>query len=180
MIPSREKCLELIARYKMPPHIMAHSIMVEKVAILIALSLVKAGQKLSLEKVRAGALLHDIAKDICLKSGCDHAAEGERICRKHDVDEIAEIVGEHIRLKNYAGGEQIDEKEIVYYADKRVNHQTVVSLEERLKYLLSRYAKDEDKLGQAIKENFDLCKKVEKKLFAKLDYTPDQVAGMIK
>ena len=180
MVPSREKCFELMARYKVPSHIIAHSTMVEKVANLLALSLEKAGEKISLEKVSAGALLHDIAKEICFKSGRDHAEEGERICRKHGLNEIAEIVREHIRLKNYTPGKRISEKEIVYYADKRVNHEAVVSLEERLRYLLCRYAKDEDRLAGAIKENFDLCKKVEKELFAKLDYASDQVAGMIE
>ena len=48
------------------------------------------------------------------------------------MDEIADIVGEHVTLKSYDPVGFITEQEIVYYADKRVNHAAVVSLEERL------------------------------------------------
>jgi len=36
---------------------------------------------------------------------------------------------------------EVNEKEIIYYSDKRVNHNEVVTLEKRLEYLIDRYTK---------------------------------------
>jgi hypothetical protein len=68
------------------------------------------------------------------------------------------------------------EVEIVYYADKRVNHDIIVSLEERMNYLFKRYAKKDSKLEELIRANFKLCKDVEDKLFAFLPFNPEEVA----
>lgn len=68
---------------------------------------------------------------------------------------------------------------IVYYADKRVNHDIVVSLEERLKYLLLRYGRDQHHLHARIRRNLDMAKEVEKKLFAKLSFPPEEIGNMI-
>jgi uncharacterized protein len=180
MIPSADACFELMDRYGMLDHIKDHSIMVEKVASLIARSLVEAGENLSLQKVTAGALLHDIAKTLCLGTGQDHAAKGEEICLQNRLDEIADIVGQHVHLRDYRRSTPIVEKEIVYYADKRVNDDQVVSLEERLNYLLAHYGRNQRDLHRLIRENFELCRALEKKLFAKLEFTPDALPDMIE
>jgi hypothetical protein len=70
------------------------------------------------------------------------------------------------------------EKEIVFYADKRVNHDKIVSLTERLDYLIERYGGNQKGLEDAIRMNFDLCKAVEKKLFTRLDFGPESLASL--
>ena len=179
MIPSAAKCLELMEEYEMMEHIRAHSIMVEKVARIIARGLQGAGLELSIEKVTAGALMHDISKTHCLAHGGDHAALGRQVCLENRFHEIADIVGEHVRLKAYHEKHPIQEKEIVYYADKRVNHDQTVSLEDRLRYLLVRYGNREAHLCRLIEENFDLCRRVEKKIFIPLIFKPEDVAEMV-
>ena len=176
MIPTVEECRRFMEQYGMLNNIKAHSLMVERVAHIISLGLLDAGVDLSIEKVTAGALLHDIGKTLCLGTTEDHAAEGRTICLRNHLDEIADIVGEHVRLKDYKLSGSIREREIVYYADKRVNHDTVVSLEERLNYLLKSYGKDQEPLCRRIKKNFSLCKMVEKKLFVKLSFRPAELA----
>ena len=166
-------------RYGMLDNIKAHSFVVEKVASTIARGNIDAGLNISLEKVIAGSLMHDIGKTLCLDSKDDHAAKGKEICIQNNFNEIAEIVGEHIRLNRYDPKDTIRVKEIVYYADKRVNHDKIVSLEDRLEYLLIRYAKDSKRLARLIKINFNECRKVEKKLFAKLNFRPHELADMI-
>ncbi|MEE9610679.1 MAG: HD domain-containing protein [Desulfatiglandales bacterium] len=180
MIPSVEECFKFMEKYRMLGNIKAHSIMVEKVAHMIARGLRDAGVDVSLEKITAGALMHDIGKTPSLDTGDDHEARGREICLQNHLDEITGIVGEHVRLKNYRPDEAIKEKEIVYYADKRVNHDEVVTLEERLKYLLRRYGKNQEHVVQSIKKNFTLCEEVERKLFAKLKFKPEHLAEMIK
>lgn len=179
MIPSVEKCFEYMHQYGMLDNIKEHSIMVERVAVVITKGLKAAGVTLSTKKVRVGALMHDIGKTMCLNTTEDHAGKGVEICLKHHLHDITDIVGEHIRLKNFDPLEAISEKEIVYYADKRVNHDKVVSIEKRLEYLLERYGKGREGLDNLIKENFELCKAVEKKLFAKLSFGPDDLAELI-
>ncbi len=61
-----------------------------------------------------------------------------------------------------------------------MKHDAIVSLEERLQYLIERYGKNREHLIQLLRENFDLCGRVEKKLFAKLNFKPEDLAGMIK
>ena len=180
MIPSVKICLELMEQYEMLDNIKAHSVMVEKIASIMGRGLKDSSMDISLEKIAAGALLHDIGKSHCLNTGDDHEAKGREICLENHLDEIADIVGEHVRLKGYHLHSPTSEKEIVYYADKRVNDDMVVSLEERLSYLLKRYAKNMEHISQRIRRNFELCRAVEKKLFAELDFRPEDLARMVK
>lgn len=180
MIPSEKYCIELMSTYEMPPHIRDHSIMVERIATILGGAIQERGVILSLETLRAGALLHDIAKFICIRSGEDHSAKGREICLRNGLDEIAEIVGEHVRMRNHRPEGPITEKEIVYYADKRVNHDVIVSLEQRLDYLLERYGRGIEPLRQAIMENFEVCKRLERKLFAGLGFRPEDLHDMVR
>jgi putative nucleotidyltransferase with HDIG domain len=180
MIPSVKECLELMEQYGMLDNIKAHSIMVQKIATIIGQGLKDTGMDISLEKIAAGALLHDVGKTLCLNTGDDHEAKGREICLQNHLEEIADIVGEHVRLKDYHLDTPVSEKEIVYYADKRVNDHMVVSLEERMRYLIRRYAKNMRHMSQRIMENFQLCKAVEKKLFARLDFQPEDLIRLIR
>jgi putative nucleotidyltransferase with HDIG domain len=179
MIPSPDICFSLMDTYEMPGNIRRHSIMVERIARLLAEGLRKEGLNLSLEKVTAGALMHDIAKAPCLKTGEVHSLQGRDICLRHNLEEIAEIVAEHVVLKNHRPDGPITEKEIVYYADKRVNHDVVVSLEERLRYLLDRYGKEMEHLEQAIMRNFEICQELERRIFLALDFKPEDLARLL-
>ena len=180
MIPSVEECFGFMETYGMPPHIRDHSVVVESIATLLTSALLKAGMDLSLEKVRAGALMHDIAKSLCIESGEDHSAKGREICIENGLDEIAEIVGEHVRMRNHRLDGPISEKEIVFYSDKRVNHDVVVSLEERLEYLLERYGKGIERYHQLIRQNFELCRLVEAKIFKGLGFGPGDLPGLVR
>lgn len=180
MVPTLEQCLLLMAQYNMLENIKAHSLVVEKVASLLARSLREEGEELVLEVVTAGALMHDIAKTECLRTREDHAKMGKEICLDHRLDEIADIVAEHIILSKFDSDRGVREVEVVYYADKRVNHDVVVSLEERLDYLLDHYGKGREPLKDLIRRNFNLCRAVEKKIFSKLSFQPEDVARLIQ
>lgn len=180
MIPSEKRCIEFMDIYEMPEHIRNHSIMVEKIATILAVALREKGVILSLEMVKAGALLHDIAKFSCLGSGQDHSAKGKEICILNGMNEIADIVGEHVRMSDHRPEGPITEKEVVYYSDKRVNHDAVVSLEERLQYLLDRYAGGMHSLSRAIMTNFEVCRQVEKKIFSRLGFNPEDIDEMVR
>jgi uncharacterized protein len=180
VIPSEKECYDLMEKYRMLDNIREHSIVVAKIVRAISNGLLTSGVQLSVDKAVAGALLHDIAKTQCLQTGGDHAALGREICLQHQLDEIADIVAEHIWLKSYSLDGLFSEKEIVYYADKRVLHTSVVSLDERMDDIINRYSRYDSRLTQLVQMNFDICKGIERKLFGRLDFGPDQLADQVQ
>jgi uncharacterized protein len=178
-IPGVNDCLQFMEQYHMLPNIKDHSIVVARVAGVITHGLINAGHALSLETVIAGALLHDIGKTACLDNDDDHAAKGLEICQALNLETIADIVAEHVILKNYAPENGFSEKEVVYYADKRVNHDQVVSLEERLAYILQRYGRNDEVRCLAIKKNYARCQDLEKRMFSFLAFKPADIPELL-
>jgi len=165
-------------KYHMLEHIKAHSVVVARVTCLIAQTLRETGGEISVETAIAAALMHDIGKTASIESGQDHAEIGRQICLKNHLDEIAPIVAEHVRLKNYTLNGDFSEKVIVYYADKRVKHDKIVGLDERLAYIIGRYGKNRKDLSKAIERNFSLCEQIEERLFGKLKFSPEVLSYM--
>lgn len=165
----------------MPAHIRRHSALVARVAHCVGTALyVETGLDLSFKTVVGGALLHDIGKHRALETGEDHAKLGRQICKEHLLAEISEVVAQHVILKAFNPFAAPSEKEVVYYADKRVNHNTVVSLQVRRSYILERYGNDNGTIRERIKRNFDLCKQVEKKLFRLLTFGPESIPQWVE
>jgi putative nucleotidyltransferase with HDIG domain len=165
--------------YGMLGNIKAHSITVEKVARIIAEALIKAGADISMEKVTAGALMHDIGKTSCLGSGYDHSKKGAEICAANNLEEICDIVKEHVALDEFNPNGNISEKEIVYYADKRVDHDMPVGLDKRMESIIERYDKGKPEFRALVENNFKICKQVEKKIFSTLEFGPEDLKGLI-
>lgn len=180
MIPTVQQCFHLMDKYRMLANIKAHSVVVARVTCLIATGLREAEVDISVETAVAGALMHDIGKTASLKSGEDHSEIGRRICMKNRLYEIAPIVAEHVRLKNYNLNGDYSEKEVVYYSDKRVNHDRIVGLEDRLAYILRRYGRNRQALHRAIERNFSLCRQVQTKLFRKLKFSPEALPVVVE
>lgn len=186
-IPDIDECFLLMEQYKMLPNIRRHSIVVARVAWWLIdalqhsdlLSAPAPDQGLSV----AGALLHDIAKTPCLAAGCDHAEVGAEICRQHGYPGIARIVAEHVVLQGhdpqrYRRG-VFTAREVVYYADKRVRHEEIVSLDERLDYILEHYGRNDFLLHELIRKNFVSCVELERYLFSFLPFVPEQLADTV-
>lgn len=172
-IPSITECHALMERYGMLANIRRHSQTVAAAAIALVDSLENGPDR---DLVIAGALLHDIAKTPCLDSGCDHAACGAEICLTHNLIDVAPIVAQHVILDDFAPQRYTQgtftASEIVYYADKRVRHEEIVNLDERLAYILEHYGRGDPWLHKRIKENFNLCRELESYIFSFLDFVP--------
>lgn len=155
-----------------------HSIIVARISALLAAEAERAGLAVSMPLVVAAALLHDIGKTACLDNDRDHADLGRNICLEHGFDELAGIVAEHVHLRdNHLP--LVTESEIVFYADKRVTHDRVTSLEERHQYILMRYGSNDPTRLAAIRDN---CRKwwdIEQAIFAHLPFAPAAVGDMI-
>ncbi len=162
-IPPRNKCLELIKRANMPENILKHSLQVEKLAVSIGKKCIQKGYDLNLDLIKAGALLHDIAKAKCIEEKCNHATVGGEMVKSWGYPAVACIVEQHIYLCMADIVACPTEALIVNYADKRVMHDTVVSLDRRFSDLLERYGKTEIQ-QRVLKYKWQLYKKLEKKL----------------
>ncbi len=172
-VPTTQQCYSLMDEYAMLNNIRAHSLMVTRVAQALLDALADSTRAIAPlpagNLVVAGALLHDIAKTRCLESNCDHARHGRDICLELGYPEVAEVVREHVILtefspKRYGHGHFLA-KELVYYADKRVRHDEIVSLDERLDYILERYGNNDPRRHSMINKNFDKCRQLETFLF---------------
>ncbi len=166
-------------------NIRAHSFMVAKIAGLLAEELrTKSSQPLDLQLCISGALLHDIAKTSCLTNGRNHAKAGAELCRSLNFPEIAEIVAGHVVLPNFSPERYIAgiffPVEIVYYSDKRVLHDQIVSLPERLDYILDKYSGGDARRQEGIRDNFKKCRLLEERLFSFLNFAPDRLMEQIE
>lgn len=172
MIPTKEECLKLMRKYKMLEHIFHHSLLVNSVALFLSEELNRRGENINLLKVQAGACLHDIMKTRSIKTGEDHAKTGSVLLKILGYDSISEIVRQHVIINDTVNLPFVSEIEVVYYADKRVRHEEVVTLEERFDDLIKRYASTNEK-KRAIKLLEKMSMELEKKIFSRLDISPD-------
>jgi len=179
-IPTRQQCLEIISRYEMPPHIVRHSKLVTKVALLIATHLNRSGQNLDLALVEAGALLHDITKQMSIEHHENHAETGGELLSSLGYPAVANIIRQHVTLDRELGtSEVIAEEVVVNYADKRVKHEEIVDLAERFRDIEERYAWRIPGLRGRLRVGFVRMEAIERKLFAPLPIDPEDVADML-
>lgn len=176
-IPSRPQCLELIGEMDMMSHILDHSLQVCHVALVLTDHLLASGITLNRDLVEAGALLHDITKTRSFTTGEDHALSGGQWLAQRGYHEVGELVRQHVRLDRFDPAGPITETEVVNYADKRVLHDKVVGLEERMVYIRQRYGTTLDK-QERIRRLADLVDMMEAKIFAPLGLRPEGLSGL--
>jgi putative nucleotidyltransferase with HDIG domain len=160
---------------KMLDHIAAHSIQVCRVATLLADHLGYAAQPGRRSLIRAAALLHDITKTRSFETRENHAATGAQFLAERGYPEVARIVGQHVRLDAYPGSGTPGEAEIVNYADKRVLHDRIATLQERMSYILHKYGR-ENVNRQRILWLWEKTEHVERRIFSTLSFAPGDLA----
>lgn len=169
------ECLELLKTVRVPPHIVAHSTEVARCAVALARNLNGTGRRLNEGLLWAGGLLHDIAKEISLKTGENHARLGAALLEQWGFGAVAPIVRDHIELDPSMLEEPLSESVVVNYADKRVKHDEIVTLDVRFADLVARYGKTPEKKA-FLERRWALYKILERKLFAHTGIRPDRLA----
>jgi putative nucleotidyltransferase with HDIG domain len=153
-IPSKEECLDILNKNKTPSNVIEHSKVVCKVAEDVAEKLIKKGVNVNKELVVAAALLHDIerGKD-------DHVIEGAKLLKSMGFCEISETTRKHSlhEIEKEKNQPLSAEEKILFYADKRVKGDKIVSLDKRKEDLEERYNRDFSK-------EFEFAKKIEREL----------------
>ncbi len=170
-IPSKKACYHLICEMEMMDHIVSHSILVCQVATLLVDHLYLQNIYLNREVIQASALLHDITKTRSFITREHHAQTGGQLLRDLNYPEVGHIIGQHVVLNEYVFSEPPNEAEIVNYADKRVLHDSVVSLKDRMTYVLKNYGK-KSIYHERIFRLWEDSEQLEKKIFATLSFSP--------
>jgi uncharacterized protein len=172
ILPTYNECLELMDIHAMLPNIREHSFRVMQVASFLGEALVEAGYDLHLPLVTVGALLHDIGKTPCLGTLENHAELGAGILEALGYPHVGQVVREHVHLDGaILDPRPLREAELVNYADKRVLHDAVVTLEARFADLKVRYGRTPEALAR-IGATQVKSRALEEKLFAPLRLTP--------
>lgn len=172
-IPDRDECLRRMNEMQMPEHIRRHSHLVAAIAVYLGKLLDQNGTRLDLCLVEAGALLHDIGKSRALATGQRHEELGAEIVQRWGYHPIAPIVREHVHLEREELHGPITESLLVNYADKRVKHDEIVSLEERFRDLVNRYGRTPKHI-EFLEKKYHLFNQLERKIFEHLPIHPEE------
>lgn len=140
-IPTTGECEAILAGRNLPDAVIRHSRKVAEIAGQIAQALAATGLSISSELARAGGLLHDLAK-----GQPNHAKAAADFLRACKMPAVANVVAAHTEM-DFAG--VIDERAIVYLADKLANSDRLVTLDERFQQSLFRFRDHPDALEAA-------------------------------
>lgn len=176
-VPTRCQCLQLMQKRCMPQHIQNHSILVAKLALHLGRLLSSNGTRLDARVLEAGGLLHDIAKAESLCNGARHERLGAKVLHDLDYLQLAHIVHDHVSIDLIRLNGPLTESLIINYADKRVKHDCIVTLEDRFLDLIRRYARSTEQEVH-LRRRWDLYRTLERKIFDRLTIEPDAMELM--
>lgn len=187
-----------------PLHVRAHTKKVTDVAMRLAQAFVDVGEIVKMDSLYSACMLHDMNR-VCDFSevnrdqfheeitdekwncwqemrerykGMHHADVSAKILNERGFSETAELIRLHKSINIVREPDAYDtvEKQIIYYADKRVKHDEIVDLAERFRDGRVRYGKfdsiDNRELFDEVEEK---TYQLEKRLFEGLKIRPDEI-----
>jgi probable phosphoglycerate mutase len=155
-IPTEQECAEIWARYDVPGNVTAHCRLVAELSRTLALHLNRAGLNINTGLVVASGYLHDLAR-----AQPDHARAGARMIEKLGYPLVARIVASHMDIRLKRRG--LDESDLVFLADKCIDEDRLVGLEERFERARSRFAGKPDIL-KAVERRFKAARIIRDRL----------------
>ena len=159
---------------QMLENIVAHSIQVCRVGMCLVDHLKLQGIQMDGQLVQAAALLHDITKTRSFETEENHALTGGQVLTDLGYPEIGNLVRQHVRLDNYSDHKSLSEAVIINYSDKRVLHDRIVSLDERMRYIQERYGLRPEH-RQRIRLLWQKTEDLEKQIFSYLPFSPNDL-----
>jgi probable phosphoglycerate mutase len=147
--------------------VIAHSRVVTELARTLAVFLNITGLALDIPLIIAAGRLHDIAR-----GQPDHAEAGSKLITEMDYPRVGAVVAKHMDIQSH--DPSVDEADLIYFADKCVEEDRLVSLEERFERSMSRYADRPDILKKIIRR-FEDAKNIGKRIEAFLGCPVDDM-----
>jgi CTP:molybdopterin cytidylyltransferase MocA len=161
-VPSENECLALMAmRFGREAAVIRHCRAVADIALVLATGLNRAGCRIDVDLVQAAGLLHDVAKGMP-----NHAGAGASLLSDLGFSQIACVVRDHMDLTPPENG-PIDERELVYIADKLVRGDQPVNMEDRFADKLERHGGDPVKRSAVLRRRSQAAavkQRIEKRL----------------
>ncbi len=222
-LPTRKQCLDLLKQYRVPEHIIKHSIVAAKLAGFLAEKLKEKSIFVDIKLVDRACLLHDIARPCDFRgSDCNSSkqavtplrpkgyagqagqsygllpedrakwqqlkAKYQGLCHEDIAYELLTKKYPELALavKRHRYKAILDENEkpitweekLVYYADKRIMHDRIVPLKERLEeahkrniHLRKRHTQSDINTSKVDQLIF----KLEEEIFSKINLNPLEV-----
>lgn len=130
----REQALALLKECGTPRHIVLHCLAVAEKAKSLAARASAKGLCLDSCLIETASLLHD-----CLRLERRHEEAGRRLLFSKGYYAVSDAVGRHM---GSSGAPRMDEADIVYLADKLVEEDREVSIEERYLHALRKFSGD--------------------------------------
>ena|GEM_PF-413921 len=170
------QCVEILRRYALPDGVIEHSVKVAEVASFIAARLAERGERVDLDLVVKGALLHDVGKSQRhgRRGARNHAEASAEIVLDEGMPEVAGIVARHI-LDSIISREDYPrnwEEKVVFYADKIVTRR-LVTVEERFADLHER----RQDIADLLRASLPPTKALEAEIFEAAGLTWDELAS---
>lgn len=184
-LPSREECIKLLNKYEIFPNVMKHSLTVNKVSVFLAKKLKEKQIDVDIDLVDRSSLLHDVAKSDEIRmenkgTGLLHAEIGYNILMEEGYSDIAKIIKVHVLTSLFDSfNDWTWEQKIVQYADDRVMHDKIVTIDQRFNDLVQRYGKKKGTLNQ-ITETRKYIKELEKQIYDIIGGSPDDLMELNK
>src|SRR5208283_855735 len=132
--PTRNECEALLAQLNVPEGVVRHSRLVSGVALTLAERLNQAGLRLDIGLVVAAGLLHDLAK-----GRAHHERLGARMLDTLGYRDVSAIVAVHRDIE-FGERQMPDEAAVLFLADKLVQGDRIVSIDERFQGALEKFA----------------------------------------
>jgi|GEM_PF-85945 len=155
-IPTQSECVAIWDRFKLTGEVRLHCRLVAELTGLLAIHLNRAGVPLNPDLALAAGYLHDLAK-----GQKDHARAGAAILDELGYPRVGQIVASHMDI--HVKRRYPDESDLVYLADKCVEDDKLVTLEERFSRSLDKFASKPEAL-KAIAKRLKDARKIKERL----------------
>jgi uncharacterized protein len=166
MIPSREQCLELLEKHKVPPHIQEHIFQVTRIAMFLG-KRISRKERVNLRLLEAASLLHDLDKHLTFEEVHQHGHITAEMLERLGYHELIPLIIRHRMTAITSPGLNRLEEKILYYSDMRVKHDRIESLKERIAYIKGKYGSRSPEAMKAILEAEPLVFELEKEILGK-------------
>ena len=206
-LPTRKECLAILAEYHVPPHIVNHSKAVAKLAVFLAKRLNENGEMVDVTLLEGACLLHDLLRvHDFKKSDYQHfernlpekeKAKWQQLRAKYKAmnheDAAYDLLKEkypalaltikrhrYMTLLDDEDRPQTWEEKLLYYADKRVMHDKIMPLKQRL---AEGHKRNIHLHGSAAQSKTNTAKvdpliyEMEKEIFVKIGLDPLDITG---
>ena len=168
----------MMQEMQMMEHIAVHSLQVCRVTMLLTDQLRPLNPSLDRRLMQAAALLHDITKTRSFDTKENHAQTGAEFLEERRFPEVAQLVRQHVRLDDYSATASIEAAAIINYSDKRVLHDRIVSLDQRMQYILERYG-ETSAHQQRIRKLWQITTELEDRIFSRLAISPEDLPVLL-